>query len=121
MVTSELEKTSAHENMHDQSHKNCYGIVAAIFMKKLRRMVLICGAICICAVFFYICSFACYFDVFGDAVRDNKHGWLGPEIRGNSHTVDIGKVGYYEGIDFSLYQKYSPLCRLWLFGMGFSN
>jgi len=88
-------------------------------MRKARHTVLIFGAICFCAALLYVGSFACRFDLFGDAVRDNEHGWLGPAIREDSRTVDIGKVGYYEGTDFSLYRTYRPLCRVWLSVMGF--
>lgn len=93
----------------------------ATVMKKWRHIGFAFGLICSCAVLFYVCAFVWRFDVLGDAVRDNNRGWLGPGIRGNSHTVDIGKVGYYEGVDFSLYWAYRPLCRLWLSVKGFSN
>jgi hypothetical protein len=88
---------------------------------KWRQIVIVFGLICSLAMLFYICAFVWRFDVFGEAVRDNKHGWLGPTIRGDSHTMDIGEVGYYEGTDFSLYRTYRPLCGLWLSVTGFSN
>jgi len=62
----------------------------------------------------YVGCFVWRFDIFSAPVRDNEHGWLGPRIRGDSHSVDIGEVYYYEGTDFSLYDRYSPLCALWL-------
>ena len=67
----------------------------------------------------YLAAFLCRFDVFSDPVRDDAHGWLGPVIRGDSRVVDIGKVYYYEGTDFSAYRTFRPLCRAWLWTMGF--
>ena len=90
-------------------------------MKKLRHRLIILGVICTCAVWCYVVSFFCLFDVFSDAVRDNEHGWLGPAIYGDSQTVDIGKVLFYEGTDFSLYRTYRPLCVAWLSVWGFSD
>jgi len=90
-------------------------------MKRWNRRAAALGVICSSVFLFYVGSFFWRFDVFGDAVRDDKHGWLGPAIRGDSHTVDIGKVLFYEGTDFSLYRTYRPCCRLWLSVMGFSD
>jgi hypothetical protein len=68
----------------------------------------------LCVMAFYCGSFIWHFEILGDPVRDNAHGWLGPVIRGDSHTVDIGKVGFYEGTDLSFYRTYRPLCVIWL-------
>jgi hypothetical protein len=46
----------------------------------------------------YLVAFVCCFDVFSSPVR-NKHGWLGPLIRGDTHSIDIGKAYDYEGDD----------------------
>lgn len=63
---------------------------------------------------FYIGCFIWRFDVLSLPVRDNVHGWLGPLIRGDSHSICIGDVYFYEGTDFTLYDFYHPLCALWL-------
>jgi len=63
-------------------------------------------SLCLALLLFYVGSFTWRFEIFGDPVRDNAHGWLEPTIRGDLRTVDIGKVGYYEGTDFSLYRTY---------------
>ena len=92
-------------------------------MKIRRILTVVLGTSCLCLVLllFYVGSFTCRFEIFGDPVRDNAHGWLGPTIRGDLHTADIGKVGYYEGTDFSLYRTYRPLCGLWLRAWGYSD
>jgi len=90
-------------------------------MKKWIRRAVLSGMICSCGFLFYVGYFIWHFEVFSDAVRDDKHGWLGPAIRRDSHTMDIGKVLFYEGTDFSAYRTYRPLCRLWLLVMGFSD
>ena len=77
--------------------------------------------LCVVLVWIYVVSFACRFDVLSDYAVRNNHGWLGPVILGDKHTVDIGKVVYYEGTDVSLYQTYRPLCVLWLRVWGFSD
>ena len=68
---------------------------------------------------FYFAAFVWRFELLSGPVRDDVHGWLGPVIRGDAHTVDIGKVYYYEGTDFSSYRVFRPLCRVWLWVMGF--
>lgn len=61
----------------------------------------------------YLAVFVMRFDVLNNPARNTTHGWLGPVIRGDSHFVDIGKVYYYEGTDYS-YQIFKPLCKAWL-------
>jgi hypothetical protein len=65
----------------------------------------------------YIVSFIAMFEVFGPAVRDDSHGWLGPTPR-SKHLKgmmdDIGKVNFYTGTDITLYRVYRPLCAVWL-------
>jgi hypothetical protein len=39
----------------------------------------------------YVAAFVWNFEMLSNPVRDNKHGWLGPATRGDSHVVDIGK------------------------------
>jgi len=57
----------------------------------------------------------CYrFDVLGDPVISREHGWIGPYIRGDRHTIDAGKVGVYEGAYNTLYDSYSIPCRAWI-------
>ncbi len=70
------------------------------------------------AMFLYFAAFIYRFEIFSSPVRDDAHGWLGPLMRGDTHSVDIGKIYYYEGTDFSSYRVFRPLCRVWLFGHG---
>lgn len=74
-----------------------------------------------CSVLFilYAGAFVARFELLGDPVRNDTHGWLGPVRRGETQVVDIGKIYYYEGADYSDYQTFRPLCKLWLFAMGF--
>ena len=67
----------------------------------------------------YCWAFICRFEIFSSPVRDDAHGWLGPVLRGDTHCMDIGKIHYYEGTDFSSYRLFRPLCRTWLLVMGF--
>jgi len=67
----------------------------------------------------YFAAFIYCFEIFSSPVRDDAHGWLGPLMRGDTHSVDIGKVYYYEGTDFSSYRAFRPLCRVWLLVTGF--
>ena len=83
--------------------------------RPLRLLSMACGVLLAC----YLAAFVWRFEIFSAPVRDNEHGWLGPVIRGNSHSVDIGKVYYYEGKDISLYRIFRPLCEAWLLVMGF--
>jgi hypothetical protein len=85
------------------------------------RAAILCVAVFFCLFSFYIGCFVWRFDIFSAPVRENAHGWMGPEIRGVSHTMDIGGVYYYEGTDFSLYQSYRPLCEAWLVIQGLSG
>jgi len=71
------------------------------------------------AMVLYFTAFICRFEILSSPVRDNAHGWLGPVMRGDTHSADIGKVYYYEGTDFSSYRVFHPLCRVWLCLMGF--
>lgn len=61
----------------------------------------------------YVLAFVCRFDVFSSPVR-NKHGWLGPLIRGDTHSVDIGKTYDYESDDLFYYHVFWPLCKMWI-------
>jgi len=65
----------------------------------------------------YVISFISVFNVFSSPVRNND-GWIGPAIRGNKQTRDIGKVFYYESQDYLLYDIYWPLCKVWLLIQG---
>jgi hypothetical protein len=67
----------------------------------------------------YVGAFIWRFELLGAPVLDDDHGWLGPARRGDTQLVDIGKVYYYEGADYSDYQVFRPLCILWLSVLGF--
>ena len=66
----------------------------------------------------YLVAFVWYFDVFSSPVRNNKHGWLGPLIRGDTHSIDIGKTYDYESDDLFYYGLFWPLCKLWILANG---
>jgi hypothetical protein len=70
------------------------------------------------AVAAYFTAFAWCFEVLGSPARDNKHGWLGPRLRGDPHFVDIGKAWDYEGAGFSRYRTFRPMCQAWLWVNG---
>ena len=65
----------------------------------------------------YFAAFVSRFEVLGSPVRNDAYGWLGPAMRGGSY-IDVGKVYYYEGTDFSSYRVFRPLCFVWLRVMG---
>ena len=83
--------------------------------RPLRLLAMTCGLL----VNLYFAAFICRFEIFCSPVRDEVHGWLGPLMRGDTDSVDIGKVYYYEGTDFSSYRAFRPLCKVWLRVMGF--
>jgi len=66
----------------------------------------------------YLVAFVWRFDVFRSPVRNNKHRWLGPLIRGDTHSVDIGKTYDYESDDLFYYRLFWPLCKVWIFVNG---
>ena len=84
---------------------------------RLRRSFCIVSAL---LLLLYVGSFVCLFEVFGYATRNNSQGWLGPHLRGDKSSQDIGAVYYYESDDLSFYHVYWPLCKLWLFAQGLS-
>ena len=67
----------------------------------------------------YVGTFVWRFDLLSAPVRNDTQGWLGPARRGDTHVVDIGKSYFYEGTDYSDYQRFRPLCKVWLFVTGF--
>ena len=68
---------------------------------------------------FYLFAFTVRFEVFGCPVRDDRHGWLGPRVRGDARCEDIGKVWYHHGDDISDYTGvFRPLCRFWVYANG---
>jgi len=85
---------------------------------KHRRLLRFFGIAFALVILIYLGAFVRKFEIFSGPVRDDKHGWLGPVIRGDLHTVDIGKVYYYEGTSFSSYQMFRPLCATWLWVNG---
>jgi hypothetical protein len=87
----------------------------AKWMRRLRPFVLGISV----AFAIYVGAFMWQFEMLSNPVGDNQNGWLGPAIRGDTHTVDVVKINYYEGQDFSLYRRYRPLCKVWLWVMGF--
>jgi hypothetical protein len=72
------------------------------------------------AMVLYFAAFVCRFEICGSPVRDDAYGWLGPVMRGDTHSVDIGKFYHYEGTNFSSYRFFRPLCRAWLRARGIS-
>jgi hypothetical protein len=80
-----------------------------------RRVVLAIGVI----VAFYVFSFACTFELFGDPVRSEDGQWLGPPKRINPTVTDIGKIYVYRSNQLFAYRFYRPLCVVWLRVMGF--
>ena len=62
----------------------------------------------------YLVAFVWRFDVFSSPVRNNKHGWLGPLIRGDTHSVDIGKTYDYKSDELFYYRLFWPLCKIWI-------
>jgi hypothetical protein len=66
----------------------------------------------------YLVAFVWCFDVFSSPVRNNKHRWLGPLIRGDTHSVDIGKTYEYESDNLFYYRTFWPLCKVWLHANG---
>jgi hypothetical protein len=62
----------------------------------------------------YFAAFVWCFDVFSSPVRNDRHGWLGPLIRGDTHSVDIGKTYNYESDDLFYYRVFWPLCKIWV-------
>ena len=85
-------------------------------MKQLRFL----AKIFVVLLALYIIAFMWCFDVFSSPVRNNRHGWLGPLMRGDTHSQDVGKVFEYQSEDLSYYRAFLPLCRLWLIAQGLS-
>jgi hypothetical protein len=80
----------------------------------MRPLCTICGLV----LALYIGGFIWCFDVFSSPVRNDAHGWLGPLIRGDTHSQDIGKSYDYQSDDLSYYRVFFPLCKLWLIAQG---
>jgi hypothetical protein len=78
----------------------------------------IAGKIVGSVVVIYFVSFVWCFDLFSSPVRNNRHGWLGPLIRGDTHSIDIGKTYDYESDDLFYYHLFWPLCKLWILANG---
>jgi len=62
----------------------------------------------------YFAAFVWCFDVFSSPVRNDRHRWHGPLIRGDTHSVDIGKTYNYESHDLFYYRVFWPLCKIWI-------
>ena len=60
----------------------------------------------------YFAAFVWRFDVFSSPVRNDRHGWLGPLIRGDKHSVDVGKTYNYQSHDLLYYRAFWPLCKI---------
>jgi len=85
-------------------------------MKRFRLMAFIIGIV----LTLYVAAFVWRFDVLSAPVQNERYGFLGPQIRGDTHAVDIGKVLYYESDDVSRYRGvFRPLCKLWIWVNGF--
>ena len=67
----------------------------------------------------YFAAFVWCFDVFSSPVRNNTHGWLGQLIRGDAHSIDIGKTYVYDSDDLFYYRLFWPLCKIWILANGF--
>jgi len=67
------------------------------------------------AMAIYVVAFIVCFDPLSAPVRDNKHGWLGPLIRGDTRSIDAGKVWIYQSDDLIYYRVFWPLCKSWIF------
>ena len=78
----------------------------------------ILGKIFVVWLALYIIGFVWCFDVFSSPVRNNRHGWLGPLIRSDTHSQKVGKVYEYQSEDLFYYRAFLPLCRLWLIAQG---
>ena len=66
----------------------------------------------------YVVAFLCCFDVFSGPVRNDRLGWLGPLVRGDTHSVDVGKVYDYQSDDTFYYRLFWPLCKAWILANG---
>ena len=66
----------------------------------------------------YFAAFVWCFDVFSSPVRNARHGWLGPLIRGDTHSVNIGKTYDHESDDLFYYRVFWPLCKMWILANG---
>ena len=62
----------------------------------------------------YLVAFVWCFDVFSSPVRNDRHGWLGPRIRADTHSIDVGKTYDYESDDLFYYRLFWPLCKIWI-------
>jgi hypothetical protein len=69
-------------------------------MKRFRLVAFTVGSV----LNVYVAGFVSRFDVLSAPVQNERYGWLGPHIRGDTHWVDIGKVLYYESDDVSPYR-----------------
>jgi len=85
-------------------------------MKQLRFL----AKIFVVLLALYIIAFMWCFDVLSSPVRNNRQGWLGPLIRGDTHSQDVGKIFEYQSEELSYYRAFLPLCRLWLIAQGLS-
>jgi hypothetical protein len=72
------------------------------------------------ALAIYCGLFTWHFELTSAPVLNRERGWLGPRIRQDRHTIDIGKTGYYASKDYRLYDSYRPLCRAWIWLNGLS-
>ena len=82
--------------------------------RSVKMFVIVSGVL----VAVYLGAFVWRFDLFSAPVRNNAHGWLGPARRGDRHVLDIGKIYFYDGTDYSDYRTFRPLCKVWLLLMG---
>ena len=67
------------------------------------------------ALALYIVAFLLCFDPLSSPVRNKEHGWLGPLIRGDTHSQDVGKVYTYQSDDLFYYRVFWPFCKAWIF------
>jgi hypothetical protein len=91
---------------------------AAFALRWWQRLKPLAAASAVCSGL-YVASFVWQFELLGMPVRNNDHGWLGPPLRRDPQVVDIGKIYYYNGTEYSSYRIFRPLARLWLRANGF--
>src|SRR5690242_642753 len=87
------------------------GTRTKIWLRRILIAVLLSAPVIYPTLYFF--GFAFRFELFGLPAR-NYGRWLGPRIRGSDEYIDIGKVLFFSGADYSGYDNYKFGCRMWL-------
>ena len=66
----------------------------------------------------YTTMFCWRFELLGLPVITRDRGWIGPSIRHDKQSPDVGGVRYYDSSDYRLYDFYRPLCHAWIWMNG---